>query len=77
VRKIATPFAVGFIFVLSLVCAAQNGKVETVGPLTDKAVPEGVRQVLDSKGYRLTLDGGAPPASCGCARASLHKQKRM
>jgi hypothetical protein len=61
VRKIATPsFAVGFIFVLSLVCAAQNRKVETIGPLTDNAVPEGVRQVLDSKGYRLTLDGGAP-----------------
>jgi hypothetical protein len=61
VRKIATPsFAVGFIFVLSLVCVAQSGKVETVGPLTDNAVPEGVRQVLDSKGYRLTLDGGAP-----------------
>ena len=60
-RKIATPsFAVGFIFVLSLVCAAQNRKVETIGPLTDNAVPEGVRQVLDSKGYRLTLDGGAP-----------------
>lgn len=60
-RKIATPsFAVGFIFVLSLVCVAQSGKVETVGPLTDNAVPEGVRQVLDSKGYRLTLDGGAP-----------------
>lgn len=60
-RKIATPsFAVGFIFVLSLACAAQNGKVETVGPLTDNAVPEGVRQVLDSKGYRLTLEGGAP-----------------
>jgi len=61
VRKIATPsFAVSFIFVLSLACAAQNGKVETVGPLTDNAVPEGVRQVLDSKGYRLTLEGGAP-----------------
>jgi len=61
VRKIATPsFAVAFIFVLSLFCAAQNGKVEAVGPLTDNAVPEGARQVLDAKGYRLTLDGAAP-----------------
>lgn len=61
VRKVTTSsFAFGFIFALSLVCAAQNGKVETVGPLTDNAVPEGVRQVLDSKGYRLALDGGAP-----------------
>jgi hypothetical protein len=61
VRKIATPsFTVAFIFALSLACAAQNGKVDTVGPLTDNAVPEGIRQALDSKGYRLTLDGGAP-----------------
>jgi len=61
VRKIATPsFAVAFIFGLSLFCAAQNGKVEAVGPLTDNAVPEGARQVLDAKGYRLTLDGAAP-----------------
>lgn len=60
-RKIATPsFAVSFIFGLSLFCAAQNGKVEAVGPLTDNAVPEGARQVLDAKGYRLTLDGAAP-----------------
>ena len=60
-RKIATSwFAVGLIFGLSLVCAAQNGKVETVGPLTDNTIPEGVRQALDSKGYRLTLDGGVP-----------------
>lgn len=60
-RKIATPsFAVAFIFGLSLFCAAQNGKVEAVGPLTDNAVPEGARQVLDAKGYRLTLDGAAP-----------------
>jgi hypothetical protein len=63
VRKIATSwFTVGFMFALSLVCAAQNGKVETVGPLTDNAVPEGVRQALDSKGYRMTLDGEA--SSC-------------
>ena len=59
VRKMATPwFAVGFLFLFSVVCAAQNGKVETVGPLADNAVPEGVRQALDAKGYRLTLDGG-------------------
>ena len=60
-RKIRTPsFVVGFIFVLSMLCAAQSGKVETVGPLTDNAVPERIRQVLDSKGYRLTLDGAVP-----------------
>jgi hypothetical protein len=41
---------------------AQNGKVESIGPLTDKAVPDGVRQVLDSKGYHVTLDDGS--AAC-------------
>ena len=46
-RKIATPwFTAGLLFVVSVVCAAQNGTVETVGPLTDNAVPEGVRQVI-------------------------------
>jgi hypothetical protein len=30
--------------------------VESVGPLTDTAVPEAIRQALDTKGYRLTLD---------------------
>jgi hypothetical protein len=45
-------------FVVSVVCAAQNGTVETVGPLTDNAVPEGVRQVLDS-GISPDADGGA------------------
>lgn len=45
---------------LSLICTAQNGKVESIGPLTDASVPEAVRQSLDSKGYRLTLDDPSP-----------------
>ena len=51
---------VSFVFVFSLLCAAQNGKVESIGPLTDSAVPEAVRQTLDAKGYRLTLDDSTP-----------------
>ena len=51
---------IGVILVVSLLCAAQTGKVESVGPLTDNAVPEAVRQALDGKGYRLTLDGPTP-----------------
>ena len=47
-------------FFLSLACAAQNGKIENIGALTDASVPDSVRQVLDSKGYRLTLDDPAP-----------------
>jgi hypothetical protein len=53
-------FAISFVFVASLLCAAQAGKVESVGPLTDKGVPQGIRQALDTKGYRLTLDASAP-----------------
>ena len=43
-------------------CAAQNGKVESIGPLTDSAVPESVHQSLEAKGYRLTLDD--PKSTC-------------
>ncbi|MFY9911082.1 MAG: hypothetical protein WCF22_03875 [Candidatus Sulfotelmatobacter sp.] len=50
------------LMTLSLLCAAQNGKVESVGPLIGSAVPEGVRQSLEPKGYRLTLDD--PKPSC-------------
>ena len=64
-RKTArSSFAAGFVLILSLmlsrVSAAQSGKVENVGALTDSGVPEAVRQVLDSRGYRLTLDDPAP-----------------
>lgn len=59
-KSLAAPIVVSFIFVFSLLCAAQNGKVEKISPLTDSAVPEPVRQELDSKGYRLTLDDPKP-----------------
>ena len=59
-KSLAAPIVVGFIFVFSLLCAAQNGKVEKISPLTDSAVPEPVRQALDSKGYRMTLDDPNP-----------------
>jgi hypothetical protein len=63
VRKgAAVSFAIGFILVVSLLCAAQADKVESVGPLTDDAVPQAVRQALDTKGYRLTLD--VPTLAC-------------
>ncbi len=52
--------AIGSVLLLSLLSAAQNGKVESTGALTDSAVPEAVRQSLDAKGYRLTLDDPKP-----------------
>ena len=59
-RTIALCFAISPIFVLSLLSAAQTGKVESIGPLTDSSVPAAVRQTLDAKGYRLILDEPAP-----------------
>jgi len=37
-------------------CWAQAGKVESIGPLTEAAVPEAVRAALIAKGYRFTPD---------------------
>ena len=51
---------IGLVLVLSLLSAAQNGKAESTGPLTDSAVPEKVRESLNDKGYRLTLDDPKP-----------------
>ncbi len=59
-RRAAVGFAISFILGVSLLCAAQAGKVESIGSLTDSAVPEAVRQTLDAKGYRLTLDEPTP-----------------
>ncbi len=59
-RKLAACFAISPIFVLSLLCVAQTGKVESIGPLTDSSVPRAVLETLEAKGYRLTLDEPAP-----------------
>jgi hypothetical protein len=61
VRKLsAFSAAVPLLLLFSHLCLAQNGKVESLGPLTDAGVPEPVRQILDVKGYRLLLDDGTP-----------------
>jgi hypothetical protein len=56
----ALPAMIGLVLMLSLLSAAQNGKAESAGPLTDSAVPEKVRESLNDKGYRLTLDDPKP-----------------
>jgi hypothetical protein len=61
-RKCAALWLASFVLVVSLLCAAQAGKVESVGPLTDNAVPQAVRQALDTEGYRLSLN--APASFC-------------
>jgi hypothetical protein len=74
-RRVAVWFAISSILVVSELCAAQTGKVETVGPLTDSAVPELVRQALDARGYRLTL-GEATPACELWIRKSVPAQTK-
>src|SRR5437867_2154386 len=44
---------------VSLVCAAQNGKVETIGLPPEPDLLQSVRQVLEPKGYRVALDDGS------------------
>ncbi len=58
--RTARLLTVAFLLVFSLLSAAQAGKVEAIGPLTDNAVSDATRQALDSKGYRLTLDDPKP-----------------
>jgi hypothetical protein len=47
------------VLLLSLICTAQNGKIENLGPLTETSVPDVVRQALESRGYRVLLDDGS------------------
>jgi hypothetical protein len=46
------------IIAFCALCLAQSAKVESLPPLTDAAVPEAVRKVLDAKGYRVLLKDG-------------------
>ena len=74
---------------LSLICTAQSGKIETLGPLTDTSVPDAIRQTLDSKGYRVLLDESTPacelmatqkracPTEEGLSRRHLHATCRV
>jgi hypothetical protein len=47
-----------FLLVIACLCAAQSGRVETLGPPTDASIPDSVKSVLDATGYRLVLDDG-------------------
>lgn len=46
-------------FLLTTLCTAQSGKVETLGPATDSSISDAVKKALDTKGYRVTLDDSA------------------
>lgn len=51
---------VAVLLMISPLCTAQSGKIESIAPLTDSVVSEQVRQSLEAKGYRLTLDDPKP-----------------
>ncbi|HXW91329.1 MAG TPA: hypothetical protein VEK33_12345 [Terriglobales bacterium] len=51
---------IALLLMQPLRCAAQSGKVESIGSLTGNAVSQQVRQSLEAKGYRLTLDDPKP-----------------
>ena len=59
-RKTNSLLLAGVFLWFCALSRAQNGKAESIGPLTDSAVPETVRRTLDPKGYRLTLDDPKP-----------------
>jgi len=59
IRNLAVLPCVLFLVVL---CPAEVGKVESLAPLTDATVPEAVRKVLDTTGYRVVLHDGSTAA---------------
>ena len=48
-----------FVFLVTPVCIAQSGKVETLGVLGDASVSDAVRASLETKGNRVVLDDGS------------------
>jgi len=48
-----------FLLSVSLAAHAQTAKLEPLGALTDAAVPDAVKKVLDSKGSRVRLGDGS------------------
>ena len=44
--------------IVSGICSAQTAKVEPLELPADSSVPQAVREVLDTRGYRITLDDG-------------------
>ena len=58
-RNSVAPFLLFCLMSVSLVCAAQNGKVEAIALPPGPDLPQSVRQVLEPKGYRVALDDGS------------------
>jgi hypothetical protein len=60
VRKgLSAAIVLGFLIAFSMVCQAQTGKIEPLGPLTEPKASDAVRKALDTKGYRAVLADGS------------------
>jgi len=69
VRKRTRVGGVLIVLFSSLLCMAQAGKVETIGGLTDASIPQAIKDVLDTKGYRVSLDDGSVACEIWLRRA--------
>jgi len=52
-------FAALLLLGSACLCAAQAGKVETLGPPKDGTIPDGLRNVLDVAGHRVIVGDGS------------------
>jgi len=58
VRKRSVVDCLIFLLFSTLLGMAQAGKVETIAGPADASIPQTVKDVLDTKGYRVSLDDG-------------------
>ncbi len=58
-----------FFLFSALLSLAQAGKVETIAGPTDASIPQTVKDVLDTKGYRVSLDDGSVACEIWLRRA--------
>lgn len=67
------------VFLVMLLAATgilATPKVETIGPCTESAVPEAVKNVLAAQGYRVTLDDGSTANLWPAAQIQIFSKAR-
>lgn len=75
-RKRAVVGCLVFILFSTLLGLAQAGKVETIAAPTDASIPQTVKDVLDAKGYRVSLDDGSVACEIWLRRAIPSQAKK-
>jgi len=64
------------VLLSSLLCLAQAGKVESIAGPTDASIPQAVKEALDTKGYRVSLDDGSVACEIWLRRAVPAQAKK-